>query len=320
MQKIRIFSESSSSAMSSEQPKSSKISFASNVKKIFNTSMSSNCEKTVPNIIHHFWQGDIEPLGKHLDNLEKVATTNPSYKTQLHLLPRNSGDCKQVQQKLQNVHVIDLSKEKWFLEFQKTDRFKQFQASRSGERKHLASGADIIKSELLARKGGVWNDVDNPPVKPLPKKLTISKGDVLTAGPVVFKRWGGETGVHSSTLATHRNNKNLEKINSSSFEKYQRVQKVIYQKNSETDNCDDHFNMISATAGSLHLSRELFKQSPSMEMEVDFLLRQEKKFGGSKVIMDEFFQPTSTTGAGELDEEQAKKLLAVMSAPGHVII
>ncbi|YCO02636.1 glycosyltransferase family 32 protein [Vibrio sp. VNB-15] len=320
MPKIRIFSENSSPAMSSDKPKSSKISFASNVKKIFNTSMSSNCEKTVPKIIHHFWQGDIKSLDKHLANLEKVATTNPSYKTQLHLLSRDSGDCKRVQEKLQNVHVIDLSKEKWFLEFQKTERFKQFQASRSGERKHLASGADIFKSELLARKGGVWNDVDNPPVKPLPNKLTVSKGDVLTAGPVVFKRWGGEKGVHSSTLATHRNNKNLEKVNRSSFEKFQSMQHVIYKKNSQTDNRDNHFKMVSETAGSLHLSRELFKQSPSMVKEVDSLLEQGKKFGGSKIIMDEFFKPTSTTGAGELDEEQAKKLLAMMSDPGHVII
>ncbi|MGI9947701.1 hypothetical protein [Vibrio hyugaensis] len=277
-------------------------------------------EKQVPQRIHHFWQGDISNLKKHYENLEKVANKNPSYKTQLHLIPTRAEDLKLAQSKLPHVEVKDLTKEKWFSQFKQTDRFKQFQASKNGERSHLASGADIIKTELLARKGGVWNDVDNPPLKPLPKKLTVSKGNMLTAGPVVFKRWGGEKGFHSSTLATHRKNKILKEINKSSYEKFQGVEGVIYQKNSQTENPDNHFKMISETAGSLHLSRELIKKNPTMKEEVESLLEEGKKFGEGNVVMDEFFEPTVSTGAGKLDKEQAEQLVVLLSDSDHVVI
>ncbi len=36
--------------------------------------------------------------------------------------------------------------------------------------------------------------------------------------------------------------------------------------------------------------------------------------------MDEFFEPTVSTGAGKLDEEQAEQLVVLLSDSDHVVI
>lgn len=290
-----------------------KNDFGGNVKSIKNIA--------IPKVIHHFWQGDINGINQHINNLENVAKKNPSYKIKLHLLPNNEKDCKLLQSKMNNVQVKDLNKEKWFSKFKKTERFQQFEASRNGERKHLASGADIIKSELLVNKGGVWNDVDNPPLAPLPKDLSVSENGILTAGPVAFKQmWGGDNGFHSSTLATHKNNESLKVANKASLEKFKELRDFIYQANENTNDPDMHFKMISETAGSLHLSREILKQHPDMAKEIESLLKQGETIGLDKVIMDKYFKPTSTTGFGGFDDAQLNFVLESLGGPGHVIV
>ncbi|WP_104025450.1 hypothetical protein [Vibrio hyugaensis] len=279
-------------------------------------------KRRVPQKIHFFWHGGFSYLKKHLANIESTARYNPAYKVILHVLP-NEGECiddlkKQLNRR--HVQVQDVNGEAWFINFKDKPRYRQFEASRIGRRRHLASGADIIKSELLAIEGGVWNDVDNPPLKSLPEQLLLNEGDILTAGPVIFKRWGNIKGVHSSSLATHQNNLVLQSFNDSSFAKYRASENIIYQECKETDNPDQHFKLISETAGSLHFSKELFAVSEGFEMEVDELLKKKEKYNMKRVILDEYFKPTTNTGAGELDDAQVLALVGMLSAPGHVAI
>ena len=193
--------------------------------------------KKVPNTIHHFWHGDVSTLMAHSDNLNKTASLNSNYSVVLHVLPKEQSDIKSISNSLKWVVVKDVNCENWFSHFKKSERYSQFNDAVTGPRPHLASGADIIKSEILQRKGGVWNDVDNKPLKPLPDKLSVPKGSVLTAGVVKFARWTDESGVHSSTLATHKNNAALAQINNDSLEKYQAVKGVIYNVNESTGGC-----------------------------------------------------------------------------------
>lgn len=274
---------------------------------------------SVPNKIHHFWQGDMGKLDRYLPNIQKTAELNPTYEVRLHILPNKKQDAVSFQDKLIGVKVKDISEEKWFKDFQKSPRHEQFHASRSGERKHLASGADIIKSELM-KKGGIWNDVDNKPLKALPESLSVNRGGFLTAGPVTFDRWGGESGVHSSTFATHKHNETLRDMNDSSYEKFLGEKGTIYEKNTRTDAPDEHFKMISETAGSLHFSRELKQRVPGHAEEISELLDKGEKFNNKNTIMDQYFEPVSSTGSGDLDDDQAKRFLESISPPGHVVI
>ncbi|CAH1593980.1 hypothetical protein [Vibrio owensii] len=289
---------------------------------VFSVASLGKGKRRVPRKIHFFWQGGFDNLRKHAPNIELTAKRNPSYKVILHVLPNEGEEIDVFKASLCNeyVNVQDVRNEPWYISFKGMPRFKQFDASRTGERRHFASGADIIKSELLAAEGGIWNDVDNPPIAPLPEQFFVDEGDILTAGPVIFKRWGNVKGVHSSTLATHRNNRVLRTINENSFNKYKAKERIIYQECKETDSPDKHFKMISETAGSLHLSRELFALSCGFETEVDRLLESGKKYNMERVVMDKYFEPTATTGAGELDDVQAISLVEMLSAPGHVVI
>lgn len=165
-----------------------------------NEGSSSSDMVEIPKKIHHFWQGDVSSLREHVPNLNEIASMNSNYKIRLHILPSENENLEMIESQLDGVKVKDITKEKWFHDFKKSPRASQFEASRTGERPHLASGADILKSELIYRKGGIWNDVDNKPLKELPNELKVPKGKLLIAGPVKFVRWGGQLGftpVHS---------------------------------------------------------------------------------------------------------------------------
>lgn len=174
--------------------------------------------------------------------------------------------------------------------------------------------------ELIYHKGGVWNDVDNVALASLPGSLRNRENQLLTAGPVTFARWGGMKGVHSSTFASHKHNSLLEEMNKGSFRKYSLLARSIYQKVPETDNPDDHFKMVSQTAGSYHFSEELLAKNPNFKKSLDALNCTGKKFDEDMIVFDKYFNPTASTGSGNWDEDQVVALLASMSKPGHVMI
>lgn len=282
-----------------------------------------NKGKPVPNVIHHFWQGDLDALKKHHANLSKIAEMNSAYSVELHVLPNKGEDSKL--EGLQNalgskIKVTNITGESWFKKFKSKDRYKQFEASRSGNRPHLASGADIIKTELIYKVGGIYNDVDNVPLAALPTSLSNEKGTLLTAGPVVFNRWGGEKGVHSSTFGSFKKNPLLKEMNTLSYQKFKKLEGVIYEKNSKTDNPDDHFKMVSETAGSLHFSQALKQSDATFSGALDTLLQSGKKYNNENILFDKYFAPTTTTGVGYLDEDQTLTLLQALSKPGHFVM
>ena len=280
-------------------------------------------EKSVPNVIHHFWQGELKNLEQHHSNLKKIALTNSAYKVELHVLPNPGEDTqlKALQSSLgSGVKVINIKEEKWFKKFQTKERYTQFEASRSGERAHLASGSDILKTELTYKLGGVFNDVDNVPIAPLPASLQHQEKTLMTAGPTQFNRWGGEKGIHSSTFATYKKNPILKEMNKESFKKFKAIQHIIYRKNDMTANPDDHFKMVSETAGSLHFSRELKRLDTGFNSALENLMLTSNKYDEGNIVFDKYFKPTTTTGAGDLDEDQMIALFNAMSAPGHVMI
>ncbi|MDR6352609.1 hypothetical protein [Pantoea sp. SORGH_AS_0659] len=274
----------------------------------------------VPNVIHHFWQGAPNAFLKHAGNLNKTAKMNPKYDVQLHVLSENKKDLSVFNNNLIGVKVLDMEKEGWYQNFRASERCVQFDASRLGPRPHLASGADIIKTELLASEGGVWNDVDNNPVSSLPETIVVDKNQILTAGPVTFLKWGKEEGVHSSTLATHKDNNLLKEINKKSLSNFNEVKDTIYKVNSQTDNPEEHFRLVSQTAGSLHLSRELAARVEGHKESVHALIENGEKFNDQSIIMDKYFTPVASTGSGTWDEEQARTFLEMISPPGHVVI
>ena len=280
-------------------------------------------DKAVPNVIHHFWQGDLKNLEQHHSNLRKISQTNSTYKVELHVLPNPDQEAHlaALQSSLgSGVKVSNIKDEKWFKQFQKKERYQQFEASRNGERSHLASGSDIIKTELTYKLGGVFNDVDNVPIAPLPSTLQHKENTLMTAGPTQFNRWGGEKGIHSSTFATYKKNPILKEMNKESFKKFKAMQHIIYRRNEQTANPDDHFKMISETAGSLHFSRELKRLDTGFNTALEKLMLTSNKYDEGNIIFDKYFKPTTTTGAGAFDEDQMIALLNAMSAPGHVMI
>ncbi|WP_158246714.1 hypothetical protein [Pseudomonas sp. GW456-L14] len=283
----------------------------------------SDSDYVVPNKIHSFWQGDIKKLMDHLANVSKTARLNPNYKIVLHVYPSDSVRIEDVVERLgsdANIRVKDITSEKWYERFKSSLRYSQFLASRTGGRAHLASGADIIKTELIYHKGGVWNDVDNVALVSLPESLKVRQSQILTAGPVTFARWGGMKGVHSSTFASYKNNSLLEEMNKESYKKYSSLARSIYKKVPETDNPDDHFKMVSQTAGSYHFSKELLARNPDFKKSLDALGRTGKKYDEDMIIFDKYFTPTASTGSGNWDEDQVVALLESMSKPGHVMI
>jgi hypothetical protein len=276
--------------------------------------------KKIPNVIHHFWHGGTPALLKHAGNLNKTASLNSNYSVVLHVLPTDKAEVQTLASSLPAIVVKDVTQEKWFRDFKGTERYMQFNAAITGERAHFASAADVIKTEILQRKGGVWNDVDNRPLKSLPEKLKVSKGSMLTAGPVTFTRWSGKLGVHSSTLATHKGNSVLADVNKVSLEKFKEVEGVIYNVHKRTDHPDDHFRMISETAGSAYLSEALFKNDTGFQREVEVLAQRGEKFNDSSVIFDQYFEPVTTTGIDVVDDGQKLALLIAMSDPKHFVM
>lgn len=168
--------------------------------------------------------------------------------------------------------------------------------------------------------GGVFNDVDNVPIAPLPASLQHQEKTLMTAGPTQFNRWGGEKGIHSSTFATYKKNPILKEMNKESFKKFKAIQHIIYRKNDMTANPDDHFKMVSETAGSLHFSRELKRLDTGFNSALENLMLTSNKYDEGNIVFDKYFKPTTTTGAGDLDEDQMIALFNAMSAPGHVMI
>lgn len=287
--------------------------------------IASSCENStterIPSKIHYFWQGPITPFLKHVNAINATAEINKlDYEIRLHVLPIESENIGNFAALLKYVKVKDLRKERWFRDFRKTPRYTQFQASRENERAHPASGADVIKTELIQRKGGVWNDVDNKPLKPLPTELSVPKGKVLTAGPVTFDRWGGGVGFHSSSFATHRNNPNLGTINAESFTKFSQLRDVIYRVHTQTDDPDDHFRMISETAGSLHISSALMRVDPDLSKEIAELNLRGESFNHSLVIFNQYFEPVVTTGPGPLDKKQLETVVQKISGARHIVV
>jgi len=273
----------------------------------------------VPPKIHYFWQGSIDHLLKHTSAINATAEINkPNYKTRLHVLSIEGENIVDFARQFKHVKVKDLRKERWYADFSKAPRHMQFQASRDGDRAHPASGADIIKSELIRRKGGVWNDVDNRPLKQLPVALSVPRGKVLTAGPVTFDRWGGAVGFHSSSFATHPGNSVLEAINEQSFMKFSRLKDIIYRVHPRTDNPDEHFRMISETAGSMHMSTELMRVDPKLRGEIADLAARGEGFNQSLVIFNQYFEPVVTTGPGTLDNRQLEAAVKSISGQGAV--
>lgn len=273
----------------------------------------------VPPKIHYFWQGPIAPFLKHVNAINTTAEINkPHYKTRLHVLSIKGENIADFAMRLNHVKVKDLRKERWFIDFSQTPRYTQFKASRDGERAHPASGADVIKSELIRRKGGVWNDVDNKPLKPLPMTLSVPRGKVLTAGPVTFDRWGGAEGFHSSSFATHRDNSVLDTINAESFTKFSELKDVIYRVHPQTDNPDRHFRMISETAGSMHMSSALMRIDPELCGEIADLRSKGESFNQSLVIFNQYFEPVVTTGSGPLDCRQLEVAVQSISGQGAI--
>lgn len=276
----------------------------------------------VPNKIHMYWRGSASAFARHLQTVTAIAEFNPAWQSRLHVLADTPADATAIHALLRNtgVKVKALADEAWFHDFRQTPRYRQYEAACTGSRAHAAAGADVVKTELLARKGGVWSDVDNLPLLPLPAALEVAPGSVLTAGPVRFARWGGQRGVHCSTLATHADNSNLREINTVSFEKFRKLDGVLFESNVVTDDPDRHFQLISETGGSVHLSQELMQRSAVFRDEVERLHAQGEHVGERHAIFDACFKPQASTGCGALDETQVLSLLERLSPPGHVII
>lgn len=274
-------------------------------------------ELEIPKKIHYFWQGRADALLKYASNMKASARINsPKYQVRLHILPESNEDLKTIEEVLDNIKVKDLNKEKWFGNFKKTDRYRrQFLAATHGSRPHAASAADVVKTELIFHKGGVWNDVDNKPKAPLPDEMRVPRGKFLTAGPVKFKRWGGQVGFHSSTFATHTSNEVLAKINKLSLKKFKTHEGVIYEVHADTDDPDTHFSMISETAGSLHMSTEIMRRDPELATQIHYLYEEGKTYNEKQVIFDKYFHPVVTTGLGPLDEKQIETLARLLVRP-----
>lgn len=276
-----------------------------------------NKKHMIPNTIHYFWQGDFEKLKPHYESMKKTANINPKYTVYLHALAAAESDntLRMLESEFYGgIKVLNIKEEEWFKVFKTAPRYAQFLASSTvgtGRRPNFASGADIIKSELIYNLGGVWNDVDNTPIKPLPENLFADEGQILTAGPTKFAKWGGMDGVHSSTFATYKGNAALKKMNSHSFEKYHRISNTIYTESVETDNPETHFGMVSETAGSYHFSLELTKNE-GFKNELAELIMTQKKWNGKSIIFDQYINPVSTSGVGDIDEKQLSVVLAAL--------
>lgn len=276
----------------------------------------------VPNKIHMYWQGSASAFARHLQTVTAIAESNPAWRSRLHMMADTPADAAGIHALLcdSGVKVKALTAEGWFQAFQQTPRYRQFQAACTGSRAHAAAAADVIKTELLARKGGVWSDVDNLPLLPMPATLEVAPGGVLTAGPARFTRWGGQRGVHCSTLATHAQNATLDAINTASFDKFRKLEGVLFASNAVTDDPDRHFQLISETGGSVHLSQELMQRDAGFRDEVERLHADGARVGERHAIFDACFKPQATTGCGTLDEAQILTLLERLSPPGHVVI
>lgn len=272
-------------------------------------------EHMIPNTIHYFWQGNFEKLIPHYGPMTKTANINPKYTVYLHVLA--DAESYKTLRNLEyvfngRIKILNIKEEEWFKVFKKQPRYAQFMASSTvgtGRRPNFASGADIIKSELIYNLGGVWNDVDNTPIKPLPETLFAGEGQILTAGTTKFAKWGGVDGVHSSTFATYKGNPTLKDMNAHSFEKYQEISQTIYTESVETDNPETHFGMISKTAGSYHFSVELTKNE-EFKNELTELITTQKKWNENSIIFDQYITPVSTSGAGDIDKKQQDAILA----------
>ena len=119
----------------------------------------------------------------------------------------------------------------------------------------------------------------------------------------------------------HKNNSLLKEISADSFKEFKAKEGVIYEINPTTNDYDENFRLNSSTAGSHHFSKFVMKQGDN------FLQAYELSMAGLNSEQVDRYMPfantveqVTTTGAGEMSEDQAMNWLLKNSPPGHVVI
>jgi len=292
---------------------------------INNRDYSGLCtEEPIPNVIRHIWIGeDISGLEKHVHNIINTKNKNPDYAIELNLKIANKEDNynKLISRLNQaGVKTKDIDNSKWYAKFKESPRHAQFNAAVKGSRPNLASASDILRIELM-QKGGVYTDVDDIYTHSLPPKLLAEKNQILTSKGVVFSRWDNSKGVHISVFGVHKSNDRLIEIAADSFRSFKEKEGTIYEVNEITNDYNENFWLNSSTAGSHHFSKSVMTQGDK------FLEAYELNAKNIQNDQVERYMPfantvkqVTTTGAGEMSEDQVFAWLLKNSPPGHVII
>jgi insecticidal toxin complex protein TccC len=281
-------------------------------------------EKPIPNVIRHIWIGeDIRGLEKHEHNIINTKNKNPGYAIELNLKISNKEEKynKLISRLNQaGVKIKDIDNSKWYAKYKKSPRHVQFNAAVKGSRPNLASASDILRKELM-QKGGIYTDVDDIYTRSLPPQLLAKQNEILTSKGVVFSRWDGSKGVHISVFGVHKSNNLLKEIAVDSFRNFKANEGTIYEVNEKTNDYDGNFRLNSSTAGSHHFSKFVMNQSDKFLEAYEL---NAKNIHNDKVERYMPFastvQQVTTTGAGEMSEDQAFDWLLKNSPPGHVII
>ncbi|WP_413725253.1 glycosyltransferase [Sodalis sp. RH16] len=192
----------------------------------------ANLKKNIPRKITSIWVGknDIpENIIKNLQNNARMAKEFPRpYDFKLYLSSENNDayvrNLARLKELAKDVVVINLEFTDYYHAFSQTKNFEHYSAAIDGNRgraTNFASACDVIRLDLLNRRGGLYMDVDDTLFLPpgLFDFSTSPEGLILST-PVYHSALNIKGKYPNSNWGTHANNPTLDAMLDESYRRY----------------------------------------------------------------------------------------------------
>ncbi len=194
--------------------------------------ISENIKKSIPRKITSIWVGknDIpEEIIKNLQNNASKAKEFPrSHEFKLYLSSENSDaylrNMARLNEMAKDVMVINLEFTDYYHAFSQTKYYDHYLAAIDGNRgraTNFASACDILRLDLLNRRGGIYLDADDTLFLPpgLFEYKTNPNGLILST-PVYHGALNMKGKYPNSNWGTHANNPTLDAMLEESYQRY----------------------------------------------------------------------------------------------------
>ena len=167
--------------------------------------------------IHMIWIGEApEKLETQIANINNTVKRASGYKVHLHLDTTNKEGYSKVLKQLKVHSTNYLRGSALFSDFQKTEVAAVYNDFRSGNPKNLAFAADVLRSYIIFKLGGMYSDVDDiyekantDEQKKLGNTSLRADPDELVMHEPMFVPWEGIIGlpqIPNSSFAAHPGN------------------------------------------------------------------------------------------------------------------